>query len=78
MQQFQVNKWIRVLLSLCVAVLGWAMSFDWTTLVSPQTAGTIIGVLGLVKVAYATFAPSADKGTVPTGGVVVTQKASSS
>lgn len=77
MQQFQVNKYIRVLLSLFVAVLGWAMAFDWTTIVNAKTAGTILGILGFIKMGYAAFAPSSDKSTVPTGGVVVTQKATS-
>jgi hypothetical protein len=77
MQQFQVNKYIRIVMSLFVAVLGWAMSFDWTTIVTTQTAGTIIGILGLIKVGYATFAPASDKATLPTGAAIITQKATS-
>jgi hypothetical protein len=77
MQQFQVNKWIRVVMSLGVAALGWAMAFDWTTVVNAKTAGTIVGILGFIKMAYAAFAPSSDKGTEPTGGAIITQKATS-
>jgi hypothetical protein len=77
MQQFQVNKWIRVAMSLFVAVLGWAMVFDWSSVLNAKTAATIVGFLGLIKATYATFAPSSDKATEPTGGTIITQKATS-
>jgi hypothetical protein len=83
MAQFQISKYIRIGLSSVIAVTGGVIAFsdkcavDLTTIFDAKTAGTLVGVIGLIKVAYAAFAPSADKATEPTGGVIVTQKATS-
>jgi hypothetical protein len=79
-QQFQVNKYIRMVLSFLVGVLGVAIFFadsiDWTKLgLSPERAGGIVAVIGALKFFYNSFAPSSMKATVPTGGTVITQKA---
>jgi hypothetical protein len=74
----QVNKWIRFALSAFVAILGaliaWGTSYDWTKVVDPQTAGTIVFIIGLIKTAYAAFAPSAGSGTAPTDSYIITQR----
>jgi hypothetical protein len=79
-QQFQVNKYIRMVLSFLVGVLGVAIFFadsiDWTKLgLSPERAGGIVAVIGALKFFYNSFAPSSMKATVPTGNTVITQKA---
>jgi hypothetical protein len=79
-QQFQVNKYIRMVLSFLVGVLGVAIFFadsiDWTKLgLSPERAGGIVAVIGAMKFFYNSFAPSSMKATVPTGNTVITQKA---
>jgi hypothetical protein len=79
-QQFQVNKNIRAVLSFIVCVVGVAIYFadsiDWTKLgLSPERAGGIVAVIGAIKFAYNLFAPSSMKATVPTGGTIITQKA---
>src|SRR3954470_22714006 len=79
-QQFQVNKYIRMVLSFLVGVLGVAIFFadsiDWTKLgLSPERAGGIVAVIGALKFFYNSFAPSSMKATIPTGNTVITQKA---
>jgi hypothetical protein len=79
-KQFQVNKYIRIVLSFLIGVIGVAIFFadsiDWTKLgLSPERAGGIVAVIGAIKFAYNLFAPSSMKATVPTGGRVITQKA---
>ena len=79
-KQFQVNKYIRMVLSFLVAALGVAVYFadsiDWTKLgLSPERAGGIVAVIGAIKFLYNSFAPSSAKATIPTGGTVITQKA---
>jgi hypothetical protein len=79
-KQFQVNKYIRMVLSFLVGVLGVAIFFadsiDWTKLgLSPERAGGVVAVIGALKFFYNSFAPSSMKATVPTGGTVITQKA---
>lgn len=81
-QQFQVNKYIRMVLSFLVGLLGVAIFFadsiDWAKLgLSPERAGGIVAVIGALKFFYNSFAPSSMKATVPTGGTVITQKATS-
>jgi hypothetical protein len=79
-KQFQVNKYIRMVLSFLIGVIGVAIYFadsiDWTKLgLSPERAGGIVAVIGAIKFAYNLFAPSSMKATLPTGGKVITQKA---
>jgi hypothetical protein len=79
-KQFQVNKYIRMVLSFLIGVIGIAIYFadsiDWTKLgLSPERAGGIVAVIGAIKFAYNLFAPSSMKATLPTGGKVITQKA---
>ena len=81
-EQFQVNKWIRAALSFLIGIVGVAIFFadsiDWTKLgLSPERAGGVVAVIGAIKFAYNLFAPSSMKATVPTGGTVITQKATS-
>lgn len=81
-EQFQVNKYIRIVLSFLIGVIGVAIYFadsiDWTKLgLSPERAGGIVAVIGAIKFAYNLFAPSSMKATIPTGGTIITQKATS-
>jgi hypothetical protein len=66
-QQFQVNKYIRMVLSFLIGVLGVAIFF----------ADSIVAVIGALKFFYNSFAPSSMKATIPTGNTVITQKATS-
>jgi hypothetical protein len=79
MQQFQINKWIRVALSSVVTLTGFLLlladNINWNGLLGAKTGATIVMVIGLIKVAYAALAPSANQATKPTGGTVVTQVA---
>jgi hypothetical protein len=74
----QINKWIRFALAAVVAILGgliaWGQTYDWTQIVSKETAGTIVFLIGLLKTAYTAFAPSSGKGTAPTDGYIITQR----
>jgi hypothetical protein len=71
-----VNKWIQFALAALVALLGFASSFDWTTLVSPQTAGVIVGVIGVFKMLTNAIAPAPGKTLAPTDGAIITHTAS--
>ena len=51
------NKWVMFGLSLLTALLGFAVSFDWTTLFSAKTAGIIVAVIGMVKMVTSTMLP---------------------
>jgi len=74
MQQFQVNKYIRLALSFLIAIMGVAVAVDWTQFVNAKTAGTIVAVIGFVKMAYNAFAPGLGVPTIPTDSKVITQK----
>jgi hypothetical protein len=79
-RQFQVNKYIRMVLSFLIGVIGVAIYFadsiDWTKLgLSPERAGGVVAVIGAIKFAYNLFAPSSMKATIPTGNTIITQKA---
>lgn len=63
----QVNKYARLLMSAIVAIVGWAMAFDWTTVLEPKTAGTIMGIIGFIKFGYTMFAPKPGVATEPNG-----------
>jgi hypothetical protein len=81
-QQVQINKYIRMVLSFAVSMLGVAIFFadsiDWTKLgLSPEKAGGVIAVIGALKFFYNTLAPSSMKSTYSTGGTIITQKATS-
>lgn len=67
-----LNKWIQFALAALVALLGFASSFDWTTLVSAKTAGVIVGVIGVFKMITNAMAPKTTQVIQPTGGTVVT------
>lgn len=75
---FQVNKWLRIALSIGVlflgAVIGWGADYDWTQIVTKETAGKIVFAFGLLKTIYASFAPGSGVATTPTDGYVVTQR----
>lgn len=73
--QFQVNKWVRLALTVFMGVIGILIAVDWSQYVDPKTGGTIVLILSLIKGAYETFAPSSDKATVPTGGYLVSHEA---
>jgi hypothetical protein len=75
MPQFQVNKWIRLALSLGMAAIAWAEGFDWTSIVDPKTALIIVGGFALIKSAYNAFAPSTGVDAQATHGWIITQKA---
>lgn len=74
----QVNKWIRVALSVMVAVLGgliaWGLAYDWTKIVDAETAGKIVFVIGVIKTLYGAFAPASGTATVPTDSYIITQR----
>jgi hypothetical protein len=70
-----VNKWIQFALAALVALLGFAGSFDWTTIVSPQAAGVIVGVIGVFKMLTNALAPGAGKTAAATDGALITHTA---
>lgn len=76
---FQINKWIRIALSATQAVIGFLLllgdNINWNGLVGQKTGATIVMAIGLIKAAYASFAPAPGLGTVPTGNPIVTQVA---
>lgn len=75
---FQVNKWVRFTLAAAIVLLGafigWGTTYDWTQLVSVETAGKIVFVFGLLKTAYTAFAPSSGSGSLPTDSYIITQR----
>jgi hypothetical protein len=75
---FQVNKWLRFSLAAAIVLLGafigWGATYDWTQVVSVETAGKIVFVFGLLKTAYTAFAPSSGSGSLPTDSYIVTQR----
>jgi hypothetical protein len=71
-----INKWVQFALAALVALLGFAASFDWTALVSPQTAGVIVGVIGVFKMLTNALAPGAGKTAAATDGSIITHTAS--
>ena len=71
-----VNKWVQFALAALVALLGFASSFDWTTLVSPKTAGVIVGVIGVFKMLTNAVAPAAGKSATATDRSIITHTAS--
>lgn len=77
-QTFQINKWLRVFLSLLVALLGavitWGTSYDWAKIMDADTAGKMVFALGVLKTLYAAFAPGSGVATTPTDGYVITQR----
>ena len=70
-----LNKWVQFALAALVALLGFAASFDWTTLVSPQAAGTIIGIIGVFKMLTNAVAPAPGKSAAATDGAIITHTA---
>lgn len=74
MPQIQVNKWVQFAMSAAIVLSGALIAFDWTTLVSPTTAATIVSVLGLIKLVTNAIAPAAGVQTTPTGGGLITHK----
>ncbi len=70
-----VNKWVQFALAALVALLGFASSFDWTTIVSPQSAGIIVGVIGVFKMMTNALAPAPGTGAAPTDGTIITHTA---
>ena len=81
MQQFQVNKFWRMALSVAVVMLGagitYMLGLDWNTIVGPDKAGIVVMVIGVIKTVYESFAPGAGVPVVPTGSStsLVTHKA---
>jgi hypothetical protein len=67
-----LNKWVQFALAALVALLGFASSFDWTTLVSPKSAGVIVGVIGVFKMLTNAIAPAPGKTAVATDGTLIT------
>jgi hypothetical protein len=70
-----VNKWIQFALAAFVALLGFASSFDWTTLVSAKTAGVIVGVIGVFKMLTNAIAPAPGETVAATDGAIITHTA---
>jgi hypothetical protein len=70
-----VNKWVQFALAALVAMLGFASSFDWTTLVSAKTAGVIVGIIGVFKMLTNAVAPAAGKTATATEGTIITHTA---
>lgn len=71
-----LNKWIRAALSVGIILLGGLEALNWTDLVSPQTAGVVVGAIGIFKLIFNVLAPASGQIARPTNGTVVTQKAS--
>lgn len=70
-----VNKWVQFVLAALVALLGFASSFDWTTVVSPRTAGIIVGVIGVFKMLTNALAPAPGKTAAATDSTIITHTA---
>jgi hypothetical protein len=70
-----VNKWVQFALAALVAMLGFASSFDWTTLVSAKTAGVIVGIIGVFKMLTNAVAPAAGQTAAATDGTIITHSA---
>jgi hypothetical protein len=71
-----LNKWVQFGLAALVALLGFASSFDWTALVSPKTAGVIVGTIGVFKMLTNAIAPAPGKTAAATDGTIITHTAS--
>lgn len=67
-----LNKWLRFAMSAAMGLTGLAMAMDWSSILSPGTAGKIIGVLGTIKMIEAYLAPAAGMSAQPTGNSIVT------
>jgi hypothetical protein len=70
------QQMVRFGLAALVAVLGFASSCDWTTLVSPKTAGVIVGLIGVFKMLTNAIAPAPGKTAAATDGTIITHTAS--
>ena len=70
-----LNKWVQFALAALVAILGFASSFDWTTLVSPKAAGVIVGIIGVFKMLTNALAPAPGKTAAATDDAIITHTA---
>ncbi|GAC1340044.1 MAG: hypothetical protein NVSMB26_28010 [Beijerinckiaceae bacterium] len=73
-----LNKWVQFALAALVALLGFASSFDWTTLVSAKSAGLIVGIVGVFKMLTNALAPASGQTASATKGALVTHTTSAS
>lgn len=79
MEQFQVNKYIRLALTVVTAILTSLAAYPWTDVVDQKTAAMIaIAVMG-VKAIIDAMAPGAGVTTTPTGSATsfITHKSES-
>lgn len=79
-KRFQVNKWIRLALSILLVMLGAAITYasglDWKTIVGPDKAGLAVVIISLIKTIYESFAPAAGVQVAPTTGTkIITHEA---
>jgi hypothetical protein len=67
MQQVQVNKYIRLALTIFTGVLGLLAAYNWSEIVDPKTAGLIVVAISAVKAIIDVLAPGAGVATQPVG-----------
>lgn len=66
------NKWVLFGLSLAVTVVGYLSTVDWQTLL-PSGAGTIVMVIGVIKMILNGLMPPVGQGVITsTGGTIIT------
>jgi len=71
MQQVQVNKWVRLILTLLAGsggLLALLAAYNWTTVTDVKTAGIITLVFSSIKAIIDLIAPSAGVTTTPVSG----------
>ena len=67
------NKYIVLALSVVSALIGWGMTYKWSSFgTSTGTAATILAVLSTLKVVINAIAPAPGAVVNPTGGTIIT------
>jgi glycine cleavage system H lipoate-binding protein len=67
MEQVQVNKYVRLGLTILTGALGLLAAYNWSDLVDTKTAGLIVVAISAVKAIIDVLAPGAGVATQPTG-----------
>jgi hypothetical protein len=79
MPQVQVNKWVRLILTLLSGIMGLLAAYHWTDLVDARTAGLLVIGLSGIKGIIDLLAPPAGTPTAPVVGAtsisLITHKA---
>jgi len=75
MPQVQVNKYIRLALTVLTGLLGLLAAYNWGDIVDQKTAGILVVAFSGVKAIIDAIAPGSGVQTAPTGDTVITHKA---